>query len=144
MILFQSLKIVVLKSRGRSSDSRGDDTSSQTRDGRCVLIRLSKPCSEFQVPPTRPLHERMPHSMHQVVLDEQVPDAIRTFVEIRHRRCIRPAPSDARGLGHPSHPVSPLRSRSSPAVASHGIKRASTPVVSRGCYRQTLHTARHC
>jgi AraC-like DNA-binding protein len=72
-------------STDRASHSRRHHLSGSA-DGHLAL-RQSPPV--MQVPPARHLHQRLPHRVHQVVLDQQVPEAVRALIEIRHGKVER-------------------------------------------------------
>src|SRR5215471_7109966 len=68
-------------------DSSRDDLS-----WRCRSFLLRKPLSEPNVLPTGRLHQGLPHSIHKVVLNQQVPEAIGSLVEVRHSEVERHGP----------------------------------------------------
>src|SRR5262245_58482012 len=53
------------------------------------LRRGGESLAEAQVPSPRPLDERAPNGVHEVVLDEETPEAVRPLVEVAHREVRR-------------------------------------------------------
>ena len=106
------------------------DLHAGTDDGahfRNAVVALRKPPPETQVPPARELDERPPDERRQAVADQEVPEAVRALVEIRHRQIrqhrapvLRAAAPDRAMREQPL--VAPARSRRMSSSAGHVLR----------------------
>lgn len=62
-------------------DPGGDNLA----DGSPLALTLRQPATKLKVPQARHFNQRPPDAVHQVVLDQLVPEPVRAFVQIGHR-----------------------------------------------------------
>ena len=123
---------------GRRRSVDGNGHSNPSRNYLSVRrIRFQRPqpiaSDNCTMPQPRQLHQRTPHRVHQIMLDQQMPEAIRALVQIRHRQIqrhsapiFRPAPPDRsmrkQPLINPSVSVLQFLGRHVPGL-KHGVRR---------------------